>query len=78
MQGNLLPLSESVEANHKIKSFCRDRNTTACDLNVPAAAAFQNTYRLLFPNSSLEHSLLEFVVGLENHWPLFQITGLQH
>lgn len=76
MQGNLLPLSESAEVNHKIKTLSRDRNPTVCDLDAPAATAFQNTYRLLTPNCSLEHSLLELTVGLEKHWPPFQITGL--
>lgn len=78
MQENLLPLLQSAEVNHKIKTLSRDRNPTACDLDVPAVTAFQNTYRLLPPNCSLQHSLLELKIGLGKYWPPFQITGLQH
>lgn len=67
MQENLLPLLESAEVNHNIKTLRRDRNPTACDLDVPAVTAFQNIYRLLPPNCSLQHSLLELTVGLGNY-----------
>lgn len=78
MQKKLLPLLESAEVNHKVRSLSRDRNPTTCDLNVPGASAFQNTYSLLPPDCSLQQSLLELIAGLEKHWPLFQIPGLQH
>lgn len=73
MQENLLPLSESANVNHKIKTLSRNKDATACDLDVPDAAAFQNTYRYSVHDCLLEQSSLELRAGLEMDWPPFQV-----
>lgn len=74
MQEDLLPLSESAKVKHKIETLSRDKEITTCDLDVPDASAFQNTYRLLPHGYLLQQSSLELRAGLVKDWPSFQVT----